>query len=128
MGLLSWEPELGWTVGRNLRVEYRWSPVPGDLARLQKDAGELVTLRPEAILARWSARPRPCCNSRRAPFRSSWRKALTQSETAMSRAWRGRVETPPGSFSSNKAWQEIGWSCSKKFAGRNARGGAARAC
>jgi hypothetical protein len=51
MGLLSWEPELGWTVGRNLRVEYRWSPVPGDLARLQKDAAELVTLRPEAILA-----------------------------------------------------------------------------
>ena len=73
MGLLSWEPELGWTVGRNLRVEYRWSPVPGDLARLQKDAAELVTLRPEAILARWSARPRPCCNRRRAPFRSSWR-------------------------------------------------------
>jgi putative tryptophan/tyrosine transport system substrate-binding protein len=43
--------ELGWTVGRNLRVEYRWTPVPGDLARLQKDAAELVTLRPEAILA-----------------------------------------------------------------------------
>jgi hypothetical protein len=39
--------ELGWTVGRNLHVEYRWSPVPGDLARLQKDAAELVPLRPD---------------------------------------------------------------------------------
>ena len=43
--------ELGWAVGRNLRVDYRWSPVPGDLARLQKDAAELVALRPEVILA-----------------------------------------------------------------------------
>jgi putative ABC transport system substrate-binding protein len=43
--------ELGWAVGRNLRVDYRWSPLPGDLARLQKDAAELVALRPEVILA-----------------------------------------------------------------------------
>ena len=43
--------EMGWAVGRNLRVEYRWNPVPGDLARLQKDAAELVALRPEVILA-----------------------------------------------------------------------------
>src|SRR5262249_24617454 len=43
--------ELGWAVRRNLRVDYRWSPVPGDLARLQKDAAELVALRPEVILA-----------------------------------------------------------------------------
>jgi putative ABC transport system substrate-binding protein len=25
--------EVGWAVGCNLRVEYRWRPVPGDLAR-----------------------------------------------------------------------------------------------
>jgi putative ABC transport system substrate-binding protein len=43
--------ELGWAVGRNLRVEYRWSAMPGDLARLQRDAAELVALRPEVILA-----------------------------------------------------------------------------
>src|SRR5215469_1360775 len=43
--------ELNWAVGRNLRVDYRWSPMPGDLARLQKDAAELVALRPEVILA-----------------------------------------------------------------------------
>jgi putative ABC transport system substrate-binding protein len=43
--------ELGWAVGHNLRVDYRWSAMPGDLARLQKDAAELVALRPEVILA-----------------------------------------------------------------------------
>jgi putative ABC transport system substrate-binding protein len=41
--------ELGWAAGRNLRIDYRWSP--GDLARLRKDATELVALRPEVILA-----------------------------------------------------------------------------
>jgi putative ABC transport system substrate-binding protein len=41
--------ELGWAVGRNLRIDYRWSP--GDFARLRKDATELVALRPEVILA-----------------------------------------------------------------------------
>jgi ABC-type uncharacterized transport system substrate-binding protein len=41
--------ELGWAVGRNLRIDYRWSV--GDAARLRRDAAELVALRPEVILA-----------------------------------------------------------------------------
>jgi putative ABC transport system substrate-binding protein len=41
--------ELGWAVGRNMRIDYRWSV--GDAARLRKDAGELVALGPEVILA-----------------------------------------------------------------------------
>jgi putative ABC transport system substrate-binding protein len=41
--------ELGWAVGRNLRIDYRWSV--GDSARLYKDAAELVGLAPEVILA-----------------------------------------------------------------------------
>jgi putative ABC transport system substrate-binding protein len=41
--------ELGRAVGRNLRIDYRWSP--GDLARLRKDAEKLIALRPEVILA-----------------------------------------------------------------------------
>ena len=40
--------ELGWGVGRNLRIDYRWSV--GDAARLYKDAAELVALAPEVIL------------------------------------------------------------------------------
>ena len=39
----------GWEVGRNLRIETRWSE--GDVARLRKNATELVALNPDVILA-----------------------------------------------------------------------------
>src|SRR5262245_14756740 len=41
--------ELGWTEGRNLRLEYRWAA--GDTALLRKQATELVGLAPDLILA-----------------------------------------------------------------------------
>ena len=41
--------DAGWEVGRNLRIEYRWSV--GDRARLFTDAKELVALNPDAILS-----------------------------------------------------------------------------
>ena len=41
--------EAGWTVGRNLQIDYRWSV--GDQARLFKDAAELAALKPDVILA-----------------------------------------------------------------------------
>jgi putative ABC transport system substrate-binding protein len=41
--------ELGWSEGRNVRTEYRWSG--GDAERLRKYATELVALAPDLILA-----------------------------------------------------------------------------
>jgi ABC-type uncharacterized transport system substrate-binding protein len=41
--------ELGWTVGRNVRIEYRWGA--GDLDRFRKHAAELVALSPDVVLA-----------------------------------------------------------------------------
>ena len=41
--------KLGWTVGRNLRIDYRWSG--GDAERARKYAAELVALAPDVILA-----------------------------------------------------------------------------
>jgi putative ABC transport system substrate-binding protein len=41
--------ELGWTIGRNLRVDYRWGGGDADLSR--KYAAELVALAPDVILA-----------------------------------------------------------------------------
>jgi putative ABC transport system substrate-binding protein len=41
--------QLGWTVGRNLRIDYRWSE--GDADRLRTDAAELVALGPDVTLA-----------------------------------------------------------------------------
>ena len=41
--------ELGWTDGRNIRIDYRWSA--GDAERTRKYAAELVSLAPDVILA-----------------------------------------------------------------------------
>ncbi len=41
--------DLGWTDGRNFRIEYRWSA--GDAERTRKYAAELVALAPDVILA-----------------------------------------------------------------------------
>jgi ABC-type uncharacterized transport system substrate-binding protein len=41
--------ELGWTVGRNLHIDYRWSH--GDADRLRADAAELVAFGPDVLLA-----------------------------------------------------------------------------
>jgi putative tryptophan/tyrosine transport system substrate-binding protein len=41
--------ELGWTVGRNVRIDYRWAA--GDVDRNRKNAAELVALAPDVILA-----------------------------------------------------------------------------
>jgi putative ABC transport system substrate-binding protein len=40
--------ELGWTVGRNVRIDYRWGA--GDPDRIRTFAAEIVGLAPEAIL------------------------------------------------------------------------------
>jgi putative ABC transport system substrate-binding protein len=41
--------ELGWIVGRNLRIEYRWGA--GDLDRFRSYAAELIALSPDVVLA-----------------------------------------------------------------------------
>ena len=103
--------ELGWGVGRNLRIDYRWSV--GDAARLYKDAAELVALAPEVILGGVGATAAHF-NGRAAPCPSSWHKASTRSVTVTSRVWRGQAATLPGSFSSNMAWLENGRNCSRR--------------
>ncbi|HME30411.1 MAG TPA: ABC transporter substrate-binding protein [Pseudolabrys sp.] len=41
--------ELGWTDGRNLRIDYRWGDA--DAVRIQALAKELVTLQPDVLVA-----------------------------------------------------------------------------
>jgi ABC-type uncharacterized transport system substrate-binding protein len=42
--------QLGWTLGRNVRIDTRWAP-PGDAEALQRFAKELVALQPDLILS-----------------------------------------------------------------------------
>jgi putative tryptophan/tyrosine transport system substrate-binding protein len=41
--------ELGWVVGRNVQIEYRWGA--GDLDRFRKYTAELIALAPDVVLA-----------------------------------------------------------------------------
>ena len=45
--------QLGWTDGRNVRIEYRWTL--GDADRIRKYVTELVALTPDVILAAGAA-------------------------------------------------------------------------
>ena len=42
--------ELGWTVGRNVRIDYRWG-AGNDPDRMRKYAAELLALAPDVVLA-----------------------------------------------------------------------------
>ena len=53
----------GWTVGRNLRIEYRWAAGSADDTR--KYAAELVALAPDVILATGSAATAPLLQATR---------------------------------------------------------------
>ena len=87
--------ELGWTVGRNVRIEYRWGA--GDLDRFRRYAAELIALSPDVVLATAGSKGRTSSSStvlprvERTRFRrslpswldcgwiSSWRKARWES-------------------------------------------------
>ena len=71
--------ELGWSVGRNVRIDIRWSAGSADDVR--KYAAELVTLAPDVILSNGAAWPcahlEARASGRRRPARSSRRRAGT---------------------------------------------------
>jgi putative tryptophan/tyrosine transport system substrate-binding protein len=84
--------QLGWIVGRNLRIDFRWGA--GNADNIRKYAAELVALAPDAILAsggsssgHWYRRP--------APYRSCFRLSPIRWAPAWSKAWRGRAATSP---------------------------------
>jgi putative ABC transport system substrate-binding protein len=43
--------EMGWAVGRNVRIDYRWGASNFDPERMRKGAVELVALAPDVVLA-----------------------------------------------------------------------------
>jgi putative tryptophan/tyrosine transport system substrate-binding protein len=55
--------QLGWTVGQNLRIDYRWGA--GNADTMRKYATELVALAPEVILAHSSAAVAPLLQASR---------------------------------------------------------------
>ena len=54
---------LGWTIGRNVQIDYRWGE--GDADRVRRNAAELVALAPEVILAHGSTQLGPLLQATR---------------------------------------------------------------
>jgi putative tryptophan/tyrosine transport system substrate-binding protein len=90
--------ELGWAVGRNLQIDYRWAA--GDPDRIRKYAAELVALAPDVILAN-STPLVAALQQATPPFQSCLWGSPTLSVQAWSRVWRGRATIPPALLYSN---------------------------
>ena len=50
-GLWQGLSELGWTVGRNIRIDYRWGASNDDRGRVRRSAAELLGLAPDVVVA-----------------------------------------------------------------------------
>jgi ABC transporter substrate binding protein len=103
--------QLGWSEGRNLRIEYRWGA--GDAANTRKHVEQLVALAPDVIVAVGASPLAPLLQATR-DLPIVFVSVSTRSAPALSRACRGRVPTPPASRSSNTAWPASGCSCSRR--------------
>jgi putative tryptophan/tyrosine transport system substrate-binding protein len=77
--------QLGWTVGRNLQIDYRFAG--GEADSIRQYAAELVALAPDVIMAVGNITVAP--STRLAP--------------ASSRVWRDQAVMPRGSLTSNTA-------------------------
>ena len=91
---------LGWSEGRNLRIDHRWAA--GEAGRFHRYAEELLALAPDVILA--AAAPRfKHCSRRPARCLSYSRLSPTRLALVSSTAWRARAATPPALLRSNTA-------------------------
>jgi putative ABC transport system substrate-binding protein len=103
--------QLGWTDGRNVRIDYRWGA--GDAGAFHRYAEELLALAPDVILASGTPSVQALQKVTRTvpivfalvadPVGAGW------VETS-----RGRAETPQVLPLWNTASARNGWSCSKR--------------
>ena len=102
--------QLGWTDGRNVRIDYSLGreAMPTDI---RKYAAELVALAPDVILANGSAAAAAVATGD--PHRADRVRATSsiRSAPASSKAWRGRAATPPVSrtfeYGMSGKWLEL---------------------
>ena len=97
--------EAGWSIGRNLRVDTRWST--GDLARLYKDLVEVIAVHSDVVLAGIGATVASLEQASRTVPRSL-PKASTPWALVMRRASIGQAATLLASSNSNTAWPANG--------------------
>jgi putative tryptophan/tyrosine transport system substrate-binding protein len=90
----------GWSIGGNLRIDYRWNV--GDVERFRRYAAELIAAAPDVIVTVAGAALTAVQQATRTVRSYSWAPS-TPSELAWWRAWRGRAATRPDSRSTSSA-------------------------
>ena len=103
--------QLGWTVGQNIRIDYRWGDGKPDTMR--KFADELVALAPDVILANSGAAVSPLLQATRiVPI--VFAAVADPVGAGSSRPWHGRVATPRALPPWNIPSVGNGWNCSRR--------------
>ncbi len=98
--------QLGWTEGRNIRIDLRWGG--GNVERTRGFATELVQLSPDVIFAYADAQLAPLSRETHT-IPIVFVVHRLQSRTASSRASRTRVATSRGLPSTSRRWSASGW-------------------
>jgi putative ABC transport system substrate-binding protein len=103
--------ELGWIVGRNVRIDYRWGA--GDVERYRVIAAELIALSPDVVLAFGYATASALQKATRSvPIVFGSVTDPVGGGLVASLARPGAM--PPDLFPPNSALPESGWSCSRR--------------
>ena len=106
--------KLGWTEGRNIRIDTRWAtPDDAESTTAIREGTRRAAARPAFF--RKAHPPRRLCCNKRAPSRSFSRPFPIRSAAASSRAFRGRAATSLVSPISSRRWPASGWSCSRRL-------------
>ena len=115
--------ELGWTDGRNVRIDTRWAA--GDAAQGRKYAAELVALAPDVILAPGGSVVGPLLQATRTvPI------VFAQAPDPVGAGFVDSLARPGGNVTgfsiSNTAWREMAGTAQADRAGRDASGSHSR--
>ena len=101
--------QLGWTDGRNVRIDIRWAA--GNADRHSQIRGGIGRARAGRHPGHWQRDRGGRCYRRPAPCRSCSRTSPIRSAPASSTAWRGRAATPPASslfeYGMSGKWLEL---------------------
>jgi hypothetical protein len=112
--------QLGWNVGRNVRIEYGWGA--GDPERIRKSITELIDLAPDVILAGGSATLAPLLQATRAvPI--VFVHVPDPVGAGLSTAWGGQAAMPPVLPSSKRHQWKMAGAAQAGSASRDASGG-----
>jgi ABC-type uncharacterized transport system substrate-binding protein len=104
--------ELGWAIGRNLRVDTRWAA--GDTGRIRSLASEMVGLGPDVIFTSGFSTIRPLLDAT-STLPIVFANVVDPVGAGFVASLARPAATPPGSPAMNSASRSSGWSCSNRL-------------